>query len=220
MDAPLVLSVTLDPNEVDGEAHNVDGLAKYPLEFYERIQNYIKPGEIEKSMGLLKTRLGKPEQFEGIKFNLPTVNINFGPKISSYKTMETMDEKIESQLQLGEQIEAVNATDVARKVLQSHFTPDIMGNLRSYSTQGFRCVCGTKYRRMPLSGKCNNCGKELIKTVSKGGIIKYLPKALNLCDRYDLGHYTHQRFELIDEYVKSLTDNPKVKQVKITSFFK
>ncbi len=34
MDAPLVLTVILDPEEVDKEALNVDTLYKYPLEFY------------------------------------------------------------------------------------------------------------------------------------------------------------------------------------------
>ena len=32
MDAPLVLTTRLDPNEIDKEAHNVDVKWEYPLE--------------------------------------------------------------------------------------------------------------------------------------------------------------------------------------------
>lgn len=221
MDAPLVLSVTLDPNEVDGEAFNVDTLPRYELEFYNKTWEYANPGDIEKKMGIVKLRLKTEAQYEGIKFTHPTKSINAGPKISSYKTMGTMDEKIDSQLDLAVKIKAVDAADVANKILSSHFTPDILGNLRSFTTQTVRCpACGSKYRRAPLSKKCNKCGGNLVYNVTKGGIVKYLDKSLKICKQFDLGHYNIQRMELIEEYVKSLTDNPKIKQSKITSFFK
>ena len=35
MDLPLILTTRLDPSEVDKEAHNLDTLGRYPLEFYE-----------------------------------------------------------------------------------------------------------------------------------------------------------------------------------------
>jgi DNA polymerase II large subunit len=97
-----------------------------------------------------------------------------------------------------------------------------MGNLRTFSQQEFMCKnqsCGTKYRRLPLSGRCNECGKELKLTVTQGGIEKYLQRSLELSKQFDLGSYTTQRMKLIDEFVKSLTDNPRKKQKKITDFY-
>ncbi|MHA1819245.1 MAG: DNA polymerase II large subunit [Promethearchaeota archaeon] len=220
MDAPLVLSVTLDPNEVDGEAHNVDTLPRYELDFYQETLKYPSPADLEKKMHLVKSRLKTPAQYEGIRFTHPTQNINYGPKLSIYKQFETMDEKINSQLDLSIKIDAVDEKDVARKILHTHFIRDIMGNLRKFSQQGFRCPkCNAKYRRVPIMGKCTKCGNPLLQTVTKGGIIKYLSKSLEISKTFDLGHYTTQRMELIAEYVKSLTDNPKVKQVRLTSFF-
>jgi DNA polymerase II large subunit len=133
-----------------------------------------------------------------------------------------MNEKIKSQLDLYDKIIAVDAQDVVKKMLQTHFTPDIMGNLRTFAQQEFMCKshsCGEKYRRIPLSGKCKECGGDLKLTVTQGSIEKYLQRTLSLSKQYDLGSYTTQRIQLMDEYIKSLTDNPKVKQVKITSFF-
>jgi len=222
MDATLVISSILDPNEIDVEAHNLDTMNKYSLEFYEATEKYLMPYKIEKIMNLVKNRLGTPEQYESIGFNIPTDNINEGPKTTSYKKYETMDEKIEAQLYLGKIIKAVNVKKVAEKILSTHFNPDILGNLRKFSIQKFRCVkCNSKYRRVPISnaGKCPKCGNKIILTVNSGGIEKYIPRALKLCNEFKLDNYTIQRMELIEEYVESLTNNPKIKQHKLADFF-
>ena len=112
--------------------------------------------------------------------------------------------------------------DNYKKILSTHFNPDIIGNLRRFSTQGFRCVkCNTKYRRPPLTnaGKCLSCGGKIILTVNPGGIRKYIPRALELCKQFNLDDYTIQRMELIEEYVESLTNNPKIKQHQLVDFF-
>ena len=220
MDAPLVLSVVLDPKEVDGESHNVDVLAQYPLQFYEDSQKYPKPKDMESYMRVAKHYIGKEGQYEGFMFTHPTENINWGPKRSAYSEVGSMEEKVDAQMFLTEVIVAVNKQDVARKILTSHFTPDLMGNMRSFSTQSFRCIkCGAKFRRVPLSGKCLECEGKVVLTVTKGMISKYLPKAMMLIERYDLGNYTKQRMNLLQQYILSLTDNPKVKQSKLSSFF-
>ena len=88
--------------------------------------------------------------------------------------------------------------------------------------QKFRCVkCNEKFSRPPLSsaGKCPKCGGKVILTVNRGGIEKYIPKALKLCKIFNLDEYTIQRMELIEEYVESLTNNPKIKQQKLSNFF-
>jgi len=221
MDATLVISSVLDPNEVDGEAHNVDTLFRYPLEFYEATERYASPSEIGDIMRLVKNLLGTPEQYES-GFNIPTSNINEGPTTTAYKTYESMDDKISAQLHIGKIIEAVDAKNVAEKILSTHFTPDIMGNLRKFSMQGFRCVkCNSKYRRPPISngGKCPSCGNKIILTVNRGGIIKYIPRSINLCNDFKLDNYILQRMTLVEEYVESLTNNPKIKQQKLSDFF-
>jgi len=220
MDAPLVVSLLLDPREVDGESHNVDYASQYPLEFYLDTQKYVKPSQMEQYMKIYKNFLDTPAQFEGAMFTHPTKSINLGPRKSAYTLLETMNDKIEAQLYLADIIEAVDVAEVARKVISSHFAPDILGNLRAFSTQGFRCPkCGTKYRRAPLKGKCS-CGNSLVLTVHPGGIVKYLPKAQSFIEEYNLGAYTEQRWKLIAKHVIGLTDNPRVKQKSILSFFK
>ncbi len=221
MDATLVISTKLDPNEIDEEAHNVDTLSKYPLEFYEATQKYFSPSEIEAVMRLVKSQLGTPEQYDS-GFNIPTDDINAGNFMTAYKTYESMNDKIEAQLHLGKIIKAVDAKNVAEKVLRSHFNPDILGNLRKFAIQGFRCVkCNAKFRRPPISngGKCPKCGNNVILTVNRGGIEKYISRAIKLCEEYDLDNYTLQRMELIEEYVISLTNNPKIRQQKLSDFF-
>ncbi|MFX1460258.1 MAG: hypothetical protein ACFFBT_12395, partial [Promethearchaeota archaeon] len=99
---------------------------------------------------------------------------------------------------------------------------DILGNLRKFSIQEFRCVkCNEKYRRPPLSnaGNCPKCGNRVILTVNRGGIEKYIPRAIKLCKQFNLDEYTIQRMELIEEYVESLTNNPRIKQQKLSDFF-
>ncbi len=222
MDATLVIGTKIDPNEIDAEAHNIDTLYNYPLEFYEATERYSTPSNIEPIMNLIKNRLGTPEQYENIGYNIPTNDINEGPKVSAYKLYETMDEKIDAQLELAKLISAVSAKKVAKKILATHFNPDILGNLRKFAVQGFRCVkCNEKFRRPPLSnsGKCPKCGNRIILTVNRGGIEKYIHRAISLCNNFNLDNYTKQRMELIEEYVESLTNNPKIKQYKLSDFF-
>ena len=221
MDAPLVISLLLDPLEVDSESHNVDYISRYPLKFYLDSQKYVKPTEMGEYMDLFKDHLRTESQFEGSMYTHPTKSINLGPHKSAYSLFKTMDEKIESQLYLARIITAVYEQEVAKKIISSHFAPDILGNLRAFSTQTFRCVkCGEKYRRIPLSGKCTKCKGKLLLTVNSGGIKKYLPKAQQLIKDFNLGAYTEQRWKLIERNVQSLCDNPKIKQQTIASFFK
>ena len=66
-----------------------------------------------------------------------------------------MKDKLDSQLSLGKVLRSVAADRVAKQVIESHFLPDMRGNLMAYTRQKIRCVkCGESYRRMPLAGKC------------------------------------------------------------------
>jgi DNA polymerase II large subunit len=130
-----------------------------------------------------------------------------------------MGEKIASQMALQDKIRAVNATDAAERLLLHHFLPDLYGNLRSFSQQEFRCLdCKRKYRRVPLSGKCNNCGGKLLLTIHKGGITKYLDHSLALIERYHLPAYMKQRVQLIKKDIDSVFTEEVDKQKGLADF--
>jgi len=130
-----------------------------------------------------------------------------------------MIEKLKMQLALGERIEAVDARRVALKVLTTHFLRDIAGNLRAFSTQGFRCKsCNKSFRRLPLRGKCPFCAGSLTLTVYRGGIEKYLDAAQHLIDDYNLPAYYTQRLTLIRAEIVSMFDNKKPKQISLMDF--
>ncbi|EEB73658.1 DNA-directed DNA polymerase II large subunit [Thermococcus sp. AM4] len=204
MDAPLVVTTRLDPREVDSEVHNMDVVRYYPLEFYKATYEMKSPKEI-KFIERVEDRLGKPEMYEGIKFTHDTDDIGLGPKMSLYKQLGDMVEKVERQLALAERIRAVDEHHVAETILNSHLIPDLRGNLRSFTRQEFRCVkCNTKYRRPPLIGRCPKCGGKIVLTVSKGAVEKYLPTAKMLVTRYKVKDYTRQRICLTEKDIKTL----------------
>jgi len=219
MDTPLVISVRLEPQEVDSESHNMDVMDHYPLEFYERTQRYEDPKENEKIMDIIAHRLGKPQQYENFKFTHPTRNIFQGPQISRYKQLETMLEKVQAQLELSNKIRASDVRMVASKITQKHFIRDIAGNLKAFSTQKCRCLnCNKKYRRPPLQGKCPSCGGKLVLTVHQASIEKYLPFALSLADRFDFPPYLRQRLRLLKQNLELIFEEEKSKQAKLFEF--
>jgi DNA polymerase II large subunit len=65
MDAPLVITSTIDPTEIDKESHNLDVGQAYPLELYLGALSYSHPKEIEDQIDRVERRLGTPSQFEG-----------------------------------------------------------------------------------------------------------------------------------------------------------
>ncbi|MDR2866340.1 MAG: DNA polymerase II large subunit [Methanomassiliicoccaceae archaeon] len=219
MDAPLVLTTRLDPNEIDKEAHNVDCLPEYPLEFYRAAMDVRDPKDIEKMMDLVGKRIGTERQYEGLMFTHDTKDISEGPKHSSYTTLETMIQKMEAQLGLGRKIRAVDERDVATRVIDKHFLPDMAGNLRSFSAQNVRCTkCGEKYRRIPLSGRCK-CGNNLVLTVHEASVKKYLDVSKDMGEKYGLSEYTRQRIDVLQMSMDSLFNNDKVKKCKLSDFF-
>ncbi|MGB8215911.1 MAG: DNA polymerase II large subunit [Candidatus Methanoperedens sp.] len=219
MDAPLVLTSRIDPNEVDKEAHNVDLLFRYPLAFYEATLQYKNPKDIVKLMDTVSGRLGTPAQYEGFGFTHDTADIAAGPRNSAYKTLGTMIEKMDAQLALARRIKAVDPQDVAERVIESHFLPDLIGNLRSFSKQKVRCTkCNAKYRRPPLRGTCPKCGGNIVLTVHEGSVRKYLETSLRIADEYNVRHYTKQRLELLELEMRSLFESDKVKQKGLADF--
>ena len=219
MDAPLVLSSRIDPEEIDDESHNLDIFERFPVEFYEETYTPHKPAEVLKYIDNVEMHLGTPQQYEGLMFSHHTSSIHAGPTVCLYKRLPSMREKVEAQIALAETIRAVDQRGVVEKVLSSHFLPDIMGNSRAFSKQKVRCPkCGAKYRRMPLTGKCK-CGGNLILSVSKGSVTKYLEISQELVNRYPVSHYLKQRLEIQEYGINSLFESDKSKQSSLDVFF-
>ncbi|MBC7111172.1 MAG: DNA polymerase II large subunit [Methanothermobacter sp.] len=218
MDAPLVLSTRIDPEEIDDESHNIDAMDMIPLEVYERSFDHPRPSEVLDVIDNVEKRLGKPEQYTGLMFSHNTSRIDEGPKVCLYKLLPTMKEKVESQITLAEKIRAVDQRSVVEGVLMSHFLPDMMGNIRAFSRQKVRCTkCNRKYRRIPLSGECR-CGGNLVLTVSKGSVIKYLEISKELASRYPIDPYLMQRIEILEYGVNSLFESDRSKQSSLDVF--
>lgn len=216
MDAPLVLSMEVNPKEVDDEAHSIELVSRYPLEFYEAAERFATPGEVK--IKRVKDVLGTPEQYE-----LPITHtggfIDKGNTRTAYVELQSIPEKIDIQFQLQGRLKCVDQKDAAERLILSHFIPDLYGNLRSYSRQTFRCVsCNTIFRRVPLAGKCNRCGGNLLLTINKGGIEKYLQISRDIVERYDLPDYLKQRLELVEKEIKSIFEDDKVKQMGLSDF--
>ncbi len=219
MDAPLVLTTRMDPGEIDDEAHNIDVVSVYPIEFYEATLRYASPKEVKSLIETVSDRIGSEDAFKGIGFTHFTSDISLGPRVSTYKTLATMMEKAERQLELASRIRAVDQRDVAKRVVESHFLPDLAGNLRTFSKQTIRCVgCNAKYRRVPLSGKCRKCGGKLMLTVSKGGVEKYLNVTKSIIEKYALDDYLRQRVQILEASIASVFVDAGAKQVSLSDF--
>jgi DNA polymerase II large subunit len=218
MDAPLVLTTKLDPNEIDKEAHNMDVGGRYPLEFYRATQRYAHPKEVEVIMDLVGGRIGTVLQYEGMSFTHSLGNISDGPTMSAYTSLETMDDKLRAQIALGIKIRAVDAADVVHRIITRHLLPDIQGCLKSFTGQQLRCSkCGQKYRRIPLKGKCY-CGNKLTLTVHEAGVSKYLERTKEIGNAFKVPAYTLQRLSLLENSINSLFQSDKVKSPKLDEF--
>ena len=219
MDAPLLINPFVNPREVQRQAQNLDVASVYPLAFYEKTLQKASAKEAYSLIELVEHRLGSPAQFEGFKFTVPVSDVNAGVRETKYKQLKKMTDKLNGQLGLAEKIRAVNAKFVAKKVLTTHFIRDIAGNLRAFSTQGFRCrSCNRRFRRLPLRGKCPECGGKLALTVYRGGIEKYLEAAKHLVRKYNLPNYYAQRIALIENEINNLFEGKKPRQVSLTDF--
>ena len=205
MDAPLVITTKLNPEEVDKEALSMDTISSYPETFYEECRKGSKPSSIEEMMKSTKVFMKENGTYCGTGYSFEVTDINSGVTVSAYKTIATMPEKIEKQLGLARLIRAVDADDVAARVLESHFLPDIYGNFRGFFTQTFRCTkCSAKYRRVPLSGNCRSCGSEsIILTVHRGGIVKYLEETRKVLDQFKLPDYLRSRIENLSRTIEN-----------------
>ncbi|MDZ7687672.1 MAG: DNA polymerase II large subunit [Halobacteriales archaeon] len=216
MDAPLVMTSRIDPTEIDDEAHNVDKVSRYSASFHESAREYAHPKDVD--VRIAEDDLGTSEAFDGFGHTVETTRIDAGPENSAYKILPSMNEKTMAQLEIGRKTRAVDESDVAERVVESHFLPDLIGNLRAFTQQEFRCLdCNQKFRRPPLSGDCD-CGGQVTLTVHKGSVKKYLDVALETGEKYGVSDYTMQRLEQLQRQIDSLFEDDKSTQSGIADF--
>ncbi len=218
MDAPLVLSTILNPEEIDDEVYDVDSCWKYPIEFYNATLEYKEPWSIK--IEQIRDRIGTPGQYEGIGFTHPVTNMNMGIRTSAYKSIPTMVDKLAGQMELAKQIRAVHLPKVAQLVIEGHFIRDIKGNLRKFTKQSLRCTtCNTIYRRPPLNGRCSKCVKSnLVFTIAEGTIKKYLEPSLELSRYEGVPEYLQQTMQILEKRIDSIFPRDRTKQIGLGGF--
>ena len=240
MDAPLVLTTRLNPTEVDKEALNVDSGWYYERDFYEATQTCPHPKTIANRVDFVERRLESVAAVRGYGFTHDCASISAGPALSAYKTLDTMIDKMNGQLDLGHRLRAVDVRKVASSVIRSHFLPDIRGNLNAFARQKVRCLkCGHSYRRMPISGKCiqiskasnagfgslgiskssgDLCNGNLALTVSEGAVRKYIKVTQHVMGKYGVDKYTKQNVEWLANSTDSLFQNDRARQMSLSDF--
>jgi len=215
MDAALILSTVLNPDEIDDEAWAIETVSEYPLEFYYETQEYKKPWNLDCEIEIGEDIVHSDEAFTH-GFTHETVDIDDGPDQSEYVTLDEMSEKTSAQLGIGEKIAAVDEDNVAELLLQKHFLPDIRGNLRAFSRQKMRCVdCNEKFRRVPMTNqaiaptgkttsKCPECGGKVLLTITDGTIKKYMQPSKDIIEEYEVTPYLRQQVLMINRSLQSL----------------
>ena len=219
MDAPLVLTTRIDPNEIDKEAHNLDLSSAYPLSLFEAAERFAHPKEVEPQIDTVGKRIGSVLQYEGFAYTHATRGVAQGPLASAYGE-GSMAEKIDKQLELALRIRAVDPNDVVARIVVHHFLPDLIGNLKAFSSQQVRCTkCGAKYRRIPLRARCVECGGNLTLTVHESSVKKYLEISKRISQQFEVSNYLRQRIDLIEDAIASLFTNDHAQELKLDDFF-
>ena len=240
MDAPLVLTTRLNPTEVDKEALNVDSGWFYERDFYEATLNQPHPKTISDRIDFVERRLGTVAAVRGYGYTHGCNSIDEGPALCAYKTLDTMIDKMNGQLDLGHKLRGVNVRTVASSVVRSHFLPDLRGNMNAFARQKVRCLkCAHSYRRLPVAGKCiqkrkvtgrglsavgvmksegDQCGGKLALTVSEGAVRKYIKVTKHVMATYGVDSYTKQNVEWLSDSTDSLFKNDRAKQMSLADF--
>jgi len=219
MDTPLLIQPIIIPKELQRQAQNLDVSNRYPLEFYESTMKDTYPNKLFNYIDIIRNRLDSENQFNRFNFTHPTKSITIEEERSSYSTLETLQDKLNKQIELAIKIEAVDPIQVVSSVLNTHLLPDIIGNMKSYTSQKFRCKkCGEKYRRFPLKAVCLSCGGDLQLNVTRGSVEKYLQLSIDLSEKYGSDEYLCNRLKLISEEFNSLFIKNNEKYLELTNF--
>jgi len=219
MDAPLLIQPIVLPHEAQTQAHNFEVTKKFPLEFYESSYNHEKSGAISSIETLaMRKDTGDENIFYDHFFTHHTTTLTTSKSRSAYSTLESMVDKLDLQIRNADIINAVETRDIVSYLISTHLIPDIMGNIRAYAKQKFRCTaCGAKYRRMPLLRKCT-CGHKLLQTITRPSIEKYLPLAKKLVIKYDVDPYLKGRIMTLSDEIELLFGKGDGSQQLLTDY--
>jgi len=217
MDAPLLIQPLVLPHESQPQAHNLEVIKFLPLEFFKSTIQQSKASDIT-SVEIIKSRLETERQFFGYYFTHHTTTLTTSKSRSAYSTLGSMLDKFDMQIRNAELIDAVNTSEIVSNVISTHLVPDIMGNLRAYARQNFRCTgCGKSYRRIPLIQTCI-CGHKLIPTITRGSVEKYLKLAKRLVEKYDVGVYQKGRIYALSDEIDLVFGKSKGDQALLTDY--
>ena len=92
MDSPIVLTVCIEPKEIDDECHEMDNVDFYPLELYQLAEKFSSPFQID--IDLVEKKLDSPFRFSKFKFTHLTSQFDAGPIQSTYTKLKTMLDKM------------------------------------------------------------------------------------------------------------------------------
>ena len=217
MDAPLLIQPLVLPHESQPQAHNLEVTKSLPLEFFESTLQQIKASDVT-SVEIIKSRLETERQFYDYFFTHSTSSLTTSKSRSAYSTLGSMLDKFDMQMKNAELIDVVNPSEIVSNVISTHLVPDIMGNLRAYARQNFRCTgCGKSFRRMPLIQTCV-CGHKLIPTITRGSVEKYLKLAKRLVEKYDVGEYQKGRIYALSDEIELVFGKSKGDQSLLTDY--
>lgn len=218
MDAPLLMTSIIDPEEIDDEAHNVTTQGFFPIEYY--YQTHEKPGPKEMDIPIIEDMLDGDDGILGIKYTTETDSIDAGPKTSMYNILGDSEEKADAQLKLASRTRAIEEQFVATKVIEKHIIPDFLGNINAFTKMEFMCNhCYNKHPFPPFDHKCKECGSGSLRgTMAEGMVTKYIDFAIEVADTYGLEPYLQQRLEVLESRAESLFENDKNKQAGLGDF--
>ena len=220
MDAPLLMIPVVNPLEIDDEVYNMENVAIYPLSLYSNAAKYADPKKTSESIETIGQKAHSMTKYADFKYSHETSRIDSGPRISRYKALRTMEEKVANQLLVEERLQSVDAADIALRLLESHFLRDFTGNLRAFASQKFRCTsCGKTYRRIPTTRRCRSCQGELLLSVHEKSIRKYLGLLHDTAERYNLDPYLRQRIGILENELELLIQTGTT-QTRLSKFLK
>ena len=222
MDTSLVLTSHLYLDQIDDEVHGMDIEGYYPLELYRAAKEFASPKEVSLETVEDRIEVEDPQhRYLNYQFTHDTSDMNDTVMCSSYKSVPSMKEKLDLQLELGEKIRAVDQDKVGSLVIDKHFMKDIKGNLRKFGMQTFRCTnCNTKFRRPPLVGKCTNCGVPAINfTISEGSVKKYIDPSFKIINNYNIDPYIVEVLELTQLRLEGVFGKEQEQQKSLNNYF-
>jgi len=217
MDAPLLVQPLVIPREAQPQAHNIEVTKNFPLSFFKETTQKNKAADVS-SIETIKTRLETKKEFYDYYFTHSTSTLTTSKPRSAYSTLGSMLDKLDMQIRNADLINAVDTTEVVSYVITTHLLPDIMGNLRAYGRQSFRCTsCGRSFRRIPLSNQCS-CGNQLIQTISRASVAKYLKLAKRLVEKHNVNNYLRGRIHTLSDELELVLGKSKGDQLLLTDY--